>query len=188
MGECMYKISYTGDGATTEFPFAFSFFQNADVHVAIDEVLQSETSGIYSVVPNDDFSGGTIVFQTAPAANTTIDIFRRIALARVIDYQPTLPIDVAALNADFNFLLEAFRDLRTVDVDLTQWANTFDNVKSFLDYNLRVIQDKLSGGGVMGLYNNLVSVLDGALPKLINDYGAITDAAPNENRDDYGIL
>ena len=42
MGECMYKISYTGDGATTEFPFAFSFFQNADVHVAIDEVLQSD--------------------------------------------------------------------------------------------------------------------------------------------------
>ena len=166
----MYKISYTGDGATTEFPFAFSFFQNADVHVAIDEVLQSDASGIYSVVPNDDFSGGTIVFQTAPAARAT------------------MPIDVAALNADFNFLLEAFRDLRTVDVDLTQWANTFDNVKSFLDYNLRVIQDKLSGGGVMGLYNNLVSVLDGALPKLINDYGLITDVAPNENRDDYGIL
>ncbi len=188
MGECMYKISYTGDGATTEFPFAFSFFQNADVHVAIDEVLQSDASGIYSVVPNDNFSGGTIVFQTAPAARATIDIFRRIALARVIDYQPTLPIDVAALNADFNFLLEAFRDLRTVDVDLTQWANTFDNVKSFLDYNLRVIQDKLSGGGVMGLYNNLVSVLDGALPKLINDYGLITDVAPNENRDDYGVL
>ena len=32
----MYKVSYTGDGQTTEFVFVFPFFQVADVHVAID--------------------------------------------------------------------------------------------------------------------------------------------------------
>lgn len=67
-------------------------------------------------------------------------------------------------------------------------ANTHDNVKSFLEYNLQVIQDKLSGGAVMGLYANLVSVLENALPKLINDYGSVSEPAPNENRDDYGVL
>jgi hypothetical protein len=57
-----------------------------------------------------------------------------------------------------------------------------------MEYTLSVIKDKMSGGTVLGLYRNLVSVLQNALPKLINDYGLITDAAPNENRDDYGIL
>ena len=61
-------------------------------------------------------------------------------------------------------------------------------IKKLMEYTNQVIEDKMSGGTVLGLYRNLVSVLQNALPKLINDYGLITDAAPNENRDDYGIL
>ena len=82
----MYKISYTGDGQTTEFLFAFPFFQIADVHVAIDET-QIESG--FSVIPNDDFTGGRIIFVDAPLENTKIDIYRQISLSRIIDYQPT---------------------------------------------------------------------------------------------------
>ena len=57
-----------------------------------------------------------------------------------------------------------------------------------MEYTNRVIEDKLSGGAVLGLYRNLLSVLSNALPVLINDYGLITEMAPNENNDDYGIL
>ncbi len=57
-----------------------------------------------------------------------------------------------------------------------------------IDYTHAVIQDKLSGGAVLGLYRNLLGVLENALPKLINDYGYITESAPNENADDYGVL
>ena len=185
MGADMYKVSYTGDGQTTEFVFTFPFFQVADVHVAIDNV--SVDSG-FSVVPNNDFTGGRIIFINAPTANTQVDIYRQISLSRIIDYQPTDKIDPEDLNADFNFLLAAFQDLRTVDVDLSSWANTHDNVINFLNYTLGIVEDKLSGGGVLGLYNNLLSVLASALPELINDYGSITDAAPNENNDDYGVL
>ena len=181
----MYKISYTGDGVTTEYVFAFPFFQVADVHVAVDNVVL--TSGV-TIVPNDDFTGGRAIFETAPSENVQIDIFRQISLSRVIDYQPTDKIDPEDLNDDFNFLLAAFQDLRAVDIDLSSWANTYDNVINFLNYTLDVVQDKLSGGGVLGLYNNLVSVLASALPELINDYGSITEAAPLENRDDYGVL
>lgn len=181
----MYKVSYTGDGATTEYVFAFPFFQVADVHVAIDDV---ETATGFSVVPNDDFTGGRVIFISAPNANVKIDIFRQISLSRVIDYQPTDKIDPEDLNSDFNFLLAAFQDLRSVDVDLSAWKNTHDNVVNFLSYTLSVIEDKLSGGGVLGLYNNLLSVLASALPELINDYGSITEPASNENRDDYGVL
>lgn len=181
----MYKISYITDGTTTEFAFSFPFFQVADICVAIDNNMYD---GSYTVIPNDDFSGGNVVFDIAPGSDSRLDIFRRISLSRVIDYQPTQKIDPEDLNSDFNFLLAAFQDLRAVDIDLTEWQNRHDNIKSLMDYTNSVIEDKLSGGGVLGLYRNLLSVLDNALPVLINDYGSITDVAPNENRDDYGIL
>ena len=136
----------------------------------------------------DGGHGGNIVFDIAPVADTRIDIFRQISLSRTIDYQPTAQIDPEDLNSDFNFLLSAFQDLHSVNIDLSEWANRHDNIKSLIDYTHSVISDKLSGGAVLGLYRNLVSVLENALPKLINDYGHITEPAPNENRDDYGIL
>lgn len=182
----MYKISYVGDNTNTEFLFSFPFFQKADVRVALDNKILQPSE--YSVFPNEDFSGGTITFPAAPRQDSRIDIFRQISLSRVIDYQPTAEIDPESLNTDFNFLLEAFRDLHAIDVDLTEWKNTHDNVLAFLKYNVDLIKDKLTGGRVLGLYQNLLSVLDSALPNLINDYGSITEPACNENKDDYGVL
>lgn len=182
----MYKISYNGDGVMSEFLFAFPFFQDADIRVALDDAIIEKTQ--YSVVANEDFTGGTVILATPPADGVRIDIFRQISLARVIDYQPTAKIDPEDLNTDFNFLLEAFKDLRNVEIDLEQWQNIHDTMISLIVYTKNLIEDKLSGGGVLGLFNNLVSVLDGALPQLINDYGSITDVAVNENLDDYGML
>ncbi len=182
----MHKISYVGDGVTTEFLFAFPFFQDGDIRVALDEVIIEPEN--YGVVGNDEFDGGTVVFAVAPEDGVKIDIFRQIMLSRVIDYQPTAKIDPEDLNSDFNFILEAFRDLRGIELDLVEWANTHNNVVELVSYTKNLIEDKLGGGGALGLFGNLVSVLEGALPKLINDYGSITEVAPNETRDDYGLL
>ena len=182
----MYKISYIANGSDTDFIFAFPFFQNADIKVSIDDILVDDT--LYNVIANDDFTGGTVVFASAPANDSKIDIFRQVSLSRVIDYQPTLKIDPEDLNNDFNFLLAALNDLQKPNVDLTEWENIHDNVLSFIDYTIDLINDKLSGGSVLGLYNNLLNVLDSALPNLINDYGSVTEEAPNENNDDYGSL
>ncbi len=183
----MHKVSYVADGTTTEFTFLFPFFQPLDVRVAIDgKVFADELN--YSVVPNDDLSGGTVVFDVAPKSGVKLDVFRQISLSRVIDYQPTQPLDVEHLNSDFNFLLSAYQDLRSVDLDISEWANRHDEIKSLIDYTINIISDKMSGGGVLGLYHNLLMVLDSALPNLINDYGQISDMPPTNNCDDYGIL
>lgn len=182
----MYKITYTGDGVTCEFLFTFPFFQEADICVAVDESILNATD--FGVCPNEDLTGGTVVFTEPPSDGSRIDIFRQVTLSRVIDYQPTAKIDPEDLNTDFNFLLEALRDIRQIDVDITQWQNIHDNVKSFMEYTQNLIADKIGGGGVLGLYNNLLSVLASAETLFINDYGYITDTAPNENRDDYGVL
>jgi len=182
----MYKISYTGDGATTEYTFTFPFFQNADIRICIDNELLDDTQ--YDVNPNDDFDGGIVVFGNAPESGANIDIFRHVSLNRIIDYQPTLKIDPEDLNSDFNFLLAAFQDLHDIDINVSEWANIHDTVLNKIDYTLDVISDKLSGGSVLGLYYNLLNVLDSALPNLINDYGSVTEEADNENNDDYGSL
>lgn len=182
----MYKISYISDGVTTEYDFSFRFFQDADICVALNDFVIDTNQ--YAVIANPMFSGGTVIFANAPDADVKIDIFRHISLSRVVDYQATATICPEDLNTDFNFLLEAFRDFNSVDLDMASWANTHDSVMQFLTYNLDVIQDKLSGGAVLGLYNNLLSVLNGALPQLINDYGNITDVPDVELSDDYGIL
>lgn len=182
----MYKISYTGNGNDTEFVFNFPFFQNADIKVAIDNVVLDDSQ--YDVNPDNDFNGGLVVFATAPANGTQIDIFRQISLSRVIDYQPTAKIDPEDLNSDFNFLIAALQDIQNIDIDLNQWANTHNNVLYQINYLLGLIEDKLSGGSVLGLYNNLLNVLDQALPNLINDYGSVTETADNEQSDDYGSL
>jgi hypothetical protein len=182
----MYKISYIGDDAATEFLFAFPLFQEADVRVSVDDKLLDDSQ--YDVNVNEEFDGGYVTLAVPPREGARIDVFRQISLTRVVDYQPTAKIDPENLNTDFNFLLEAFRDLRAIDIDLTEWKNVHDNLLSFIKYTIDVIEDKLSGGHVLGLYKNLLSVLDKALPQLINDYGSVAEAVPNENQDDYGIL
>ena len=182
----MYKTSYIGDGVTTEYSFSFPFFQNADVKVCIDDAILNDSQ--YDVNPDNDFNGGLVVFSTAPESGVHIDIFRQVSLSRTIDYQPTLKIDPEDLNSDFNFLLAALQDLHSIDINVTEWANIHETVLGQINYVLQTIEDKLSGGAVLGLYNNLLSVLNDALPKLINDYGLITEAAANENNDDYGSL
>lgn len=182
----MYKITYNGDGITTEFPFAFPFFQNSDVRVSVNGTMLNENE--YAVIANENLTGGNVIFSVPPSANDTIDVFRHITLSRIIDYQPTAEIDPEDLNTDFNFLLEAFRDFNKIDIDLAEWANTHDSMMSLLKYTVALIEDKLGGGAVLGLYNNLLTVLQSALPTLISDYGSVAEPAPNENRDDYGIL
>lgn len=182
----MYKESYISDGETTEFNFSFPFFQASDVHVALNETVL--TSDNYSVIENNSFDGGRVVFGTAPNSGTRIDIYRQITLSRVVDYQPTSKIDPEHLNSDFNFLLEALKDLQAPNMDIEQWRNTHTNVVDFLEYTNSLIQDKMTGGGVLGIYKNLLMVLDNALPNLINDYGYISDTGVNDVCDDYGLL
>lgn len=182
----MYKITYLGDGETTAFTFSFPFFHLADVRVALDGYIQDAQN--VSIQPNDDYTGGAVIFSTPPAYDVCIDIFRYVELARLNDYQPTAHINPEDLNTDFNLLWAALTDIRGIDIDLMQWKNTHDKLITMINYTKSLIEDKLSGGGVLGLYNNLVSVLANATPSLINDYGYVTDPAPSENYDDYGIL
>ncbi len=182
----MQKISYIGDGITNQFAFSFVIFQPSDVFVMLNENLLLVNE--YSVEQNIESIGGTVTLLNVPTENAKIDIFRKISLSRIIDYQPLAKIEPENLNADFSFLMEYMRDLEIQDVDFAEWKIIHNNVINLINYTNDLITDKIGGGAVLGIYNNLIAVLQNSLPRLINDYGLISESTITENTDDYGTL
>ena len=111
----MQKVSYMGNGSTTEFTFNFPYFENTDVVVT----KNGATATGYNIVGNSagldadiPYTGGTVVFEVAPSALDNITIARSLPLQRQYDYQPTVKIDPTTLNQDMNYLMEVVKDLQ----------------------------------------------------------------------------
>lgn len=140
----MHKITYTGDGVTTEYFFSFPYFQSSDIYVSVNsEIL---TSGQCTVIPSvservdGKYTGGRVVLSQAPSLGAEIRIWRKINLSRVIDYQPTLPISTDCLNADFNFILEYMRDIYELDGDIANLENGLQFLDS-IQYQIEQLGD-----------------------------------------------
>ena len=110
----MQKISYIGDGSTTDFFFNFPFYTNTDIVVlknnqtAIDYTIVGTSAGQNADIP---YVGGKIVFNTAPFPTDSITIYRHLPLNRVVDYQPTEKINPINLNQDMNYMMEILKDM-----------------------------------------------------------------------------
>lgn len=109
----MYKITYMGDGTTTEFNFNFPFYENDNIivkknkSIASDYTIVGIQGGLNADIP---YTGGKIVFNVAPVATDSITISRKIALKRYVDYQPTEKINPTILNQDQNHTIEIIKD------------------------------------------------------------------------------
>lgn len=74
-----FKISFTGDGTSTAFPVSsFYFLRAADLQVYVDGVLKTLNND-YTVSGGGIDAGGTVTFNTAPAAASAILIVRNPA-------------------------------------------------------------------------------------------------------------
>ena len=133
----MFEIKYSGDGQTKKFVFSFPFFTPSDVFVMLNgDVIHSGYQ--LSTVSNQEssdipYSGGTVTFDVAPKLGDNIKIFRRIGVSRVVDYQPTKPIDPQALNQDFSFMLEKLKDF---DGMLTDFYYKYSEIINSDSYNV----------------------------------------------------
>lgn len=100
---------YTGNGITTTFAYGFYLLSAEDIVVAVNGVVQ--TSG-FSVNGIGSQSGGAVVFDAAPADDTTIQIYRQVAVERDTDYQRNGDLRSDDLNRDFDRLWMALQDNR----------------------------------------------------------------------------
>ena len=111
----MQKVSYMGNGSTTEFNFNFPFYTNSDIIVLKNNQITSDYSiigtsaGLNADIP---YTGGKVVFEIAPLATDSITISRHLPLTRVVDYQPTEKINPTNLNQDLNYMLEVLKDMQ----------------------------------------------------------------------------
>lgn len=110
----MQKVSYMGDGETTEFSFNFPYFDNTNIVVTKNNTsatgyeIVGTSGGLDADFP---YTGGKVVFETAPTSLDSITIARSLPLARIVDYQPLAKLEPTTLNQDANYLMEVIKDL-----------------------------------------------------------------------------
>ena len=126
----MQKVSYMGNGETTEFNFTFPYYENTNIIVtkngatATGYQIVGTSGGLDADIP---YTGGKVVFETAPTALDSITIARSLPLSRTIDYQPTAKIDPTTVNQDMNYLMEVLKDLKDeFDTLHTQYTEIAD--------------------------------------------------------------
>ncbi|MDR0967353.1 MAG: hypothetical protein LBL75_00775 [Rickettsiales bacterium] len=132
------QITFSGDGQTHEYNFNFQWFQESDIKISIDGILQ--TLDNYSVQKSttepeyeseeqraaNDIGiisnwGGRIVFNNAPASGTIIKIYRELSLTRPICYPQAGMIQPNHLNTDFNYLVELVKEFRNKLNNFSDW-------------------------------------------------------------------
>lgn len=83
------RISYTGNGVQTAFPFPYVYYNQTQLLVYVDGVVQS-LGGAYTVSPTtsnpEDGNpiGGTVTFLSAPANGTVVQIIRSLLLEQTV--------------------------------------------------------------------------------------------------------
>lgn len=84
------KVSGSGNGTTTVFPYTFKIFADGDLDVYIRSSTGTETlktlTTDYTVSNAGVDGGGNVTFGTAPASGETVVIQRKLALTQGTDY------------------------------------------------------------------------------------------------------
>lgn len=165
-----------GDGSTTEFNFNFPYFENTNVVVEKNNAAATNYSivgtpgGLDADIP---YTGGKVVFETAPTAFDSVTISRSLPLSRIVDYQPLAKIDPTTLNQDLNYLLELLKDqqdelddFRTRYADLVN-QDTVQNLLSRLNTVGQQITDLGDVSQIRGDISDLESLTDGLLDYVV---------------------
>jgi len=113
-----YKVIYTGDGSTIEFPFTFKVFEEADLKVTKYTIADGSTETLtldsdYSITLTDDGdSGGTVEMiapvvndaVVAPSSDYKIIIQRNLSYLQETDYVENNPFLADTIETDLDRL------------------------------------------------------------------------------------
>lgn len=79
------RVQYTGNGSLVTYAYAFKAYEDADLEVYVEGVLQTLTTH-YTVTGAGDSGGGNVVFVTPPANGVKVTIIRTLPLTQQTDY------------------------------------------------------------------------------------------------------
>lgn len=105
------RVRYTSGAGQTAFTYPFRIFEEADLKVYVDDILQ--TLGVaYNVTGVDNDTGGSVVFLAGLSAGQIVTIYSDTELNRDTDYQQNGPWGSARLNSEFDKLMVIAQELR----------------------------------------------------------------------------
>lgn len=179
--------SYTGNGSTTSFSFSWPVYQSDDV------VVYQNVSGVESIVPSSAYSvtvgtsGGTVVFNEAPANGVKIAITRQTPLSQETPYKTSSGFDAVVVEQDFDKQVMRLQEMSkeidrcikigvTSDVDPDELVQQVERVYNSID-NVDTVADNITKVDAVG--DNIVNV-NAVAGDLDNIDAAPTHAAHSE--------
>lgn len=115
---------HTGNGVTTTFAYGCYLLAAEDLVVSIDG---AELTSGFTIVGVGSPSGGAVIFDVAPAIDTSIQLYRQVTLERETDYQRNGDLRSDTLNRDFDRIWMAIQDARR-DVSRALRYPIFENL------------------------------------------------------------
>ncbi len=128
IGDISPWVQYVGDGEQTQFVYPFPIFAVADIAVYLDDTLQADGFTVSGVGVS---SGGSVTFDTAPAASVRVTLRRDMTIQRTTDFQEGGAFRASVVNDELDRQTAAAQQIETglgramrlavtdVDADLT---------------------------------------------------------------------
>ncbi len=95
--------NHMGNGTTTIFAYTFTIFDESDMAVYVDGILQTLTTD-YSISNVGSGSGGNVTFVSAPTSGKVVRFVREMPYDREVDYQTSGDLLADTLDNDLDRL------------------------------------------------------------------------------------
>lgn len=196
----MQKVSYMGNGTTTEFSFNFPYYEDTNIIVkkngatAAGYTLVGTSGGLDADIP---YTGGKIIFDVAPTSLDSIVISRSLPLTRTVDYQPTAKIEPTTLNQDMNYMMEILKDMHDDLSDFrTQYAEIADKESTqtllakidAIDEEITAVSQQIAALGDVSTITSNISSLQQSVSDLTTTVGGHTTSIGTLDTRTTGLL
>ncbi len=108
IGDVAPRVQYVADGVQSAFPFPFPIFAAEDLEIRLDG---APLLGGAEVSGAGRSEGGTVTLASAPAAGTRVTLRRRLALARLTDFQDNGILRARTLNDELDYQVAALQQV-----------------------------------------------------------------------------
>ena len=174
------KNSYSGDGSTTVFAYAFKIATTADIEVIIRSSAGVETTKTltthYSVSGAGVATGGNVTMETAPASGETLVIRRATTRTQAVDLVENDPFTADSVEGAFDKNLAISQEIqeelnRSIKVSKTNTITSSEFTTSATDRanktlgfdssgDLTTVADFLPKGGDSALFQYSTTTTD----------------------------
>ena len=118
IGDVSPRALYIANGTQRVFIFAFPIFNDRDLEIRINGLIQGTG---FTITGAGESDGGLVTFTDAPPNGARIMLRRRVTLARVTDFQENSLLRASALNDELDFQMAAMQQVAS---DLSQAIRT----------------------------------------------------------------